>query len=603
MTGQTVDRPFSSSPAAAQEEFSARFKGALHHAFLVFLLLLTFFPFFIAILTSFKSFQQLLVNFWLPAFPLQLHNYVFAWNEIYRSIINSSLVSLGAVTGVLLCASLAAYAFARIDFAWRDAAYYLVLSLLMIPGVLTLIGRYLLIVQFGLMNSLWGLILPYIAGGLAFAVFLLTGFFSDLPEELFEAARMDGGTELQMYRLIALPLSRPIMAIVGPADLPVDVGGLCVAVAGASLARKVYADVGAGQIHRQQPGNVRAADGRLCDRVDPDGDYNCPDDAHLRGRRPSRSIQMSEGKQYTAGIIGCGRMANLHAEAYTLVPDTQVVAAADIDPDKLDLFCERWSVPQRYRSYEEMLAQADLDIVSVVTLDNLHGPATIAAAEAGARGVFCEKPMAFDLEEAHRMIAACDRAGAKLVVDHSMRFEKNFIEVKAMIERGDIGNLRTIRANMLSTDQRDPGSWHSQYVTAGGGELMHNGTHLTDLIRFYAGDPEWVFATVERGNKAVTIEDLGAGLFRMDSGCLFFFRVGRAPPLWHLRNPDRRGRRPPRDPARRPQQHGGHGRVGLGTLSAPLARAHRAGRVGARPHAAGQRHHQRGHRPGRLHRE
>ena len=215
MTGQTVDRPFNSSPDAAQVELGARFQSALHHALLVFLLLLTFFPFFIAILTSLKSFQQLLVNFWLPAFPLQLHNYVMAWNEIYRSIINSSLVSLGAVTGVLLCASLAAYAFARIDFAWRDAAYYLVLSLLMIPGVLTLIGRYLLIVQFGLMNSLWGLILPYIAGGLAFAVFLLTGFFSDLPEELFEAARMDGGTELQMYRLIALPLSRPIMAIVG----------------------------------------------------------------------------------------------------------------------------------------------------------------------------------------------------------------------------------------------------------------------------------------------------------------------------------------------------------------------------------------------------
>ena len=62
-----------------------------------------------------------------------------------------------------------------------------------------------------------------------------------------------------------------------------------------------------------------------------------------------------------------------------------------------------------------MLAQADVDIVSVCTLDNLHGPVTIAAAEAGARGILCEKPMAFHLEEADRMIAACDRAGAKLV--------------------------------------------------------------------------------------------------------------------------------------------------------------------------------------------
>ena len=171
----------------------------------------------------------MLDNFWIPVWPLQLQNYVMAWNEIYRSIFHSSLVSIETVSGVLLCASLAAYAFARIDFGWRDGAYYAVLSMLMIPSVLTLIGRYLLNVELGLMNSLWGLILPYIAAGLAFAVFLLTGFFSDLPEELFEAARMDGGTELNMYRLIALPLSRPIMAIVGLLTFLVDVGGLCVA--------------------------------------------------------------------------------------------------------------------------------------------------------------------------------------------------------------------------------------------------------------------------------------------------------------------------------------------------------------------------------------
>ena len=66
---------------------------------------------------------------------------------------------------------------------------------------------------------------------------------------------------------------------------------------------------------------------------------------------------MSDGKRYTVGIVGCGRVAALHAEAYTLVPGTQLVAAADIDADKLDLFCERWSIPQRYGSYEEMLAQ------------------------------------------------------------------------------------------------------------------------------------------------------------------------------------------------------------------------------------------------------
>ncbi len=235
---------------------------------------------------------------------------------------------------------------------------------------------------------------------------------------------------------------------------------------------------------------------------------------------------MTDGKRYTAGIVGCGRVAAMHAKGYTEVPDTQLAAAADIDPDKLDSFCEQWSIPQRYSSYEEMLAQADVDIISVCTLDNLKGPVTIAAAAAGVRGILCEKPMAFHLEEADRMIAACDRANAKLIVNHSMRFEQNYINVKEMIEQGEIGNLRTIRANLLTTDQFNLASWHSHYETAGGGQLMHDATHIFDLIRFYAGDPEWVFATVERGNKTVTIEDLGAGLFRMDSGTLFFFESG-----------------------------------------------------------------------------
>ncbi len=235
---------------------------------------------------------------------------------------------------------------------------------------------------------------------------------------------------------------------------------------------------------------------------------------------------MSDDKRYTVAIVGCGRVAALHAEAYTHLPATQLVAAADIDAHKMDLFCERWSIPQRYRSYEEMLAQANVDIVSVCTMDNLKGPVTIAAAGAGARGILCEKPMAFHLDEADRMIAACDRAGAKLIVNHSMRFEANYTDVKKMIEQGGIGNLRTIRGHLLTSDQRDPASWHSHYETAGGGNMMHDVTHLFDLIRFYAGEPEWVFATVERGNKTLTIEDLGAGLFRMDSGCLFFFESG-----------------------------------------------------------------------------
>ena len=187
----------------------------LHHLAILVPLLLTFFPLIFALQTSFKSFPQLLNQFWLPAWPLHLENYVIAWNEINRFILNSVFISGTSVLGILLCASLAAYAFARIDFFLRNVFYYVVIVLLMIPGVLTLIGRFLLITRLGLMDTYWGLILPYISGGLAFAVFLLTGFFADLPEDLFEAARIDGAVERQTYWHIALPLSKPIMSVVG----------------------------------------------------------------------------------------------------------------------------------------------------------------------------------------------------------------------------------------------------------------------------------------------------------------------------------------------------------------------------------------------------
>lgn len=191
------------------------FSEVVRHLFILIPLVLTFFPFIMALQISFKSFPQLLNNFWLPSWPLHLENYVWAFQEIYRFMLNSAFVSVISLTGMLLFSSLAAYAFARIDFVLHDAFYYAVIAMLMIPGVLTLIGRFLLIARLGLMNSLWGLILPYISGGLAFAVFLMTAFFKELPEEMFESARMDGATNLDMYWYLALPLSKPIMFTVG----------------------------------------------------------------------------------------------------------------------------------------------------------------------------------------------------------------------------------------------------------------------------------------------------------------------------------------------------------------------------------------------------
>ncbi|HEX5417172.1 MAG TPA: carbohydrate ABC transporter permease, partial [Chloroflexota bacterium] len=103
---------------------------------------------------------------------------------------------------------------ARFSFPGREIMFYLVLALLMIPGILTLVPSFLLVKSLGLIDSFWGLILPYIAGGQVFAIFILRQFFSALPEELFESARIDGASEVRAFWSIAVPLSQSIIGVV-----------------------------------------------------------------------------------------------------------------------------------------------------------------------------------------------------------------------------------------------------------------------------------------------------------------------------------------------------------------------------------------------------
>ena len=104
---------------------------------------------------------------------------------------------------------LSAYAFARMEFWGSSFLFYAIFGLLLIPGFLTLIPLFLEVRGMGLVNNPLGLILPYIAGGQAFAIFVFRSAIQDIPEDLFEAARLDGASHLRMLRSIALIFCRP----------------------------------------------------------------------------------------------------------------------------------------------------------------------------------------------------------------------------------------------------------------------------------------------------------------------------------------------------------------------------------------------------------
>lgn len=184
------------------------------HFILLFAGLITFYPFIFELQTSIKSPFQFQHEFWLPMLPPQWLNYKDAFTQIWPYLVNSFIVSGTTVVVILILASLSAFIFARFDFPGRDLLFMLILGLLMIPGILTLVPSFLLIRDFKLIGTRYALILPYVSGGQVFAIFLLRSFIASLPEELFEAARIDGASNLHMYFRIVLPLSKPILVTV-----------------------------------------------------------------------------------------------------------------------------------------------------------------------------------------------------------------------------------------------------------------------------------------------------------------------------------------------------------------------------------------------------
>jgi len=183
-------------------------------------------PFYMTIMISQKTNGEIINHFW--ALPRELHPdyYTKAWKYIHGYITNSIIIGAIAVTGVTWLSSLTGYVFARLEFNGKKVLFMLIIALMMIPGIMTLIPAFLWYKEFplvggndwlgrgghGFLNTRWVLAIPYIAGGQIFGIFLCRTFFSNISESLFEAARIDGASELQVYFRIALPLVLPIIA-------------------------------------------------------------------------------------------------------------------------------------------------------------------------------------------------------------------------------------------------------------------------------------------------------------------------------------------------------------------------------------------------------
>jgi multiple sugar transport system permease protein len=172
-------------------------------------------PFLYLVSTSFKP--NRFAFEWPPRLlprPFTVSNYTEAWsaNDFALYFLNSALVATTATLGTVTLSAMAAYAFARFRFPGRNLIFWIVMLGLMVPAIVILIPQFVLARSLALTDSLSGLVIFYVGGGVAFCTFLLRGFFEQLPGELDESMRLDGAGSLRRFVFLYLPLSRPALA-------------------------------------------------------------------------------------------------------------------------------------------------------------------------------------------------------------------------------------------------------------------------------------------------------------------------------------------------------------------------------------------------------
>ena len=195
---------------------------ALLLLFLILGAFISFIPFLYMVSHSLKTIAETITRssaipfdpkFW-PRVP-QWSNYIVAWQEARFGLYfrNSVIITTITVGGIVVTSSLAAYAFAKLRFVGRDLIFSILLSTLMIPQTVLLIPNFLIVAKLGWIDRLPSLTVPFLAS--AFHIFLLRQFFSQIPNELIEVAKIDGATHLRSLVSIVLPLSKaPIFTVV-----------------------------------------------------------------------------------------------------------------------------------------------------------------------------------------------------------------------------------------------------------------------------------------------------------------------------------------------------------------------------------------------------
>lgn len=203
------------------------------------------------------------------------------------------------------------------------------------------------------------------------------------------------------------------------------------------------------------------------------------------------------------GIVGAGTMGRIHAEAYALMKDAQLIGIAESRSEAAQTIAEKLGI-SAYSSMEDMIAAESPDIIDICLPTYLHKSFVLKAAQLG-KHVICEKPMATTLEDARAMIEACRKAGVKLMIGHVLRFFPEYAKAKQMVDGnavGKVGTVRMLRGGSMPTGWNE---WYRSFDKSGG-VILDLVIHDFDWLRWTFGEVERVYAKGLIGREALPMD-------------------------------------------------------------------------------------------------
>lgn len=188
------------------------------------------------------------------------------------------------------------------------------------------------------------------------------------------------------------------------------------------------------------------------------------------------------------GVIGAGNISEVHLDAYKKNKEVELVAICDLNEERAKQKAEKYGAAKVYTDYRELMADPEIDAVSICTWNDSHAAISLAGLEAG-KHVLCEKPLCKTVEEALKVEEAVHRSGKTLQIGYVRRLGTNAQVLKKFVDEGDLGEIYYAKASCLRRIG-NPGGWFADVERSGGGPLIDIGVHVIDACWYLMGKPK-----------------------------------------------------------------------------------------------------------------